>query len=117
MPLSPASFFNNSVSVAQNYVLTANTAKNFVLQGLSQPYDLGTHPLYIFELEDKTAKNVVVKTFVNLVNRNPNDYQTTEVLIKVNKEEYLAHVAGTISDAIEVRAAIAPSAANVVIAM
>jgi hypothetical protein len=90
MALSSPTFFNNSVSVAQSYVLTANTAKDFVLQGLSQPYDMGTHPLYIFELEDKTAKNVVAKTFPNLINRNPANYQTTEVLIKVNNEQYLS---------------------------
>lgn len=101
---------NNSVYVAQSYVLTANTRTRFELDQLSQPYLFGPQPLYTIELEDTTAKAIIAKTYPNLINRNPTDFQTTEILIRVNNDQYLYLPAGTYSDAIPVKAALAPTA-------
>jgi hypothetical protein len=109
-------FRNNSIYISQSYALTANTPTRFELDQLSQPYIFGTHPLYTIELEDTTAKSVVAKTYANLVNRNPTNLQTAEILIKANDEQYLYLPAGTYSDAIPVVAAQAPTSDVVITA-
>ena len=102
-------FRNNSVYVAQSYSLTAATPTRFEINQLSQPYLFGPPPLYTIELEDTAAKSIVAKTYPNLINRNPTNMQTTEILIKANNEQPLYLPAGTYSDAISVVAAVAPT--------
>lgn len=109
-------FRNNSVYLSQSYSLTASTPTTFEINQLSQPYTMGRHPLYIIELEDTTAKSIVAKTFPNLINRDPTDMQTSEIIIKANNEEYLYLAAGTYSDAISMVAAVAPTSDIVITA-
>jgi hypothetical protein len=106
--MSPT-YRNNSVYVSQNYQLTANVGSRFEIDQLSQPYSTGMHSLYTIELEDTAAKSVVAKTYANLINRNPPNLQSTEIVIKVNDEKYFYLAAGTYSDAIPVVAAVAPA--------
>jgi len=109
--LTPVTYYNNSVTLMQGSTTPPQmmTPEDFELDQLSTPYDMGFHPLYIFEFENTPTQNVVAKTYPNLINRNPTNYQTTDKIITINKEQYLYLGAGTYSDAIPIESPVAPA--------
>ena len=95
--LTGVTYNNNSVTVPQpsSAPPSVGLKDTFELDQLSTPYDMGYHRIYVFEYEDQATKNVVAKTYPNIINRNPTNYQTTDTIITINNEQTLFLAAGT----------------------